>query len=137
MMSSRTFPGFYSSLGPISEFVAKEAQNAGLNEESVYSVQLAVDEACTNIIEHAYQGEGKGDITCICIPVPDGFQIELRDRGRAFYPDSIPEPKVGAPLEDLGNRGAGLFLMRKLMDDVHYEFSEDDETILRMTKKVR
>lgn len=133
-MVSKTFPGNYSSLGPISEFVAKEAENAGLDEQSIYSVQLAVDEACTNIIEHAYEGEGKGNIVCRCESRPNGFEIELRDRGKSFKPEHIPDPKVGIPIEQLGSRGAGVFLMKKLMDDVHYGFSENGETILRMTK---
>ena len=134
-MTSKTFPGYYSSLGPISDFVAKQAESAGLDEQSVYAVRLAVDEACTNIIEHAYEGEGRGDIICICVSSSDGFEIELRDKGKAFNPEDVPDPEVGVPLENLGNRGAGIFLMKKLMDDVSYAFSEGGETVLRMMKK--
>jgi len=65
-MPSKKFPGKYSNLEKISDFVAKNAQSAGLNEQDVYSVQLAVDEACANIIEHGYEGENKGDIECVC-----------------------------------------------------------------------
>lgn len=134
-MASKTFPGNYSSLGLISEFIAKEAEIAGLDDEEIYSVQLAVDEACTNIIEHAYEGEGKGDIVCICEASRDRFEIELRDKGKPFDPGRIPDPKVGAPLENLGNRGAGIYLMKKLMDEISFDFSEGGETILRMIKR--
>jgi serine/threonine-protein kinase RsbW len=134
-MASKTFPGYFSSLGPISEFIAKEAEIAGLDDHEIYSVQLAVDEACTNIIEHAYEGEGKGDIVCICESKPDRFEIELRDRGKSFDPDIIPDPKVGVPIDSLGSRGAGVYLMKKLMDEVSFVFSEGGETILRMMKK--
>lgn len=134
-MASKRFPGYYSSLGPISEFVAKEAESAGLDERSIYAVQLAVDEACTNIIEHAYEGEGKGEIVCVCESGPEGLEIEIRDNGKSFNPDHVSDPAVGAPLEELGNRGAGVFLMKKLMDEVRYIFSESGETILRMMKK--
>lgn len=134
-MFSKTFPGNLSSLGPISDFVAHAAEQAGLDENSVYSVQLAVDEACTNIIEHAYGGEGDGTINCLCTYDEEIFSVELRDKGKQFNPDLIPEPEVGVPLEELGNRGAGLFLMKKLMDQVTFDFSNSKETVLRMTKK--
>jgi serine/threonine-protein kinase RsbW len=134
-MASKTFPGKFSSLGPISEFIAKEAKIAGLDDQEIYSVQLAVDEACTNIIEHAYEGEGRGDIVCICEAIPDGLEIELRDKGKPFDPGRIPDPEVGVPLESFGSRGAGVFLMKKLMDEVSYVFSEGGETILRMIKR--
>lgn len=135
-MAMKTFPGKYTSLEPISEFVAEEASLAGLDESTVYSIQLAVDEACTNIIEHAYGGEGIGDIVCVCISKPDAFEVELRDRGAAFDPKSVPDPKVGAALEDLKSRGAGIFLMKKLMDEVSFDFTRTGETRLRMLKKI-
>lgn len=134
-MTKKTFPGEFSSLGAISDFITKAAEQAGLDEKSTYSVQLAVDEACTNIIEHAYGGEGKGEITCRCEVATNEIIIELRDTGNQFDPNIIPEPEIGIPLEELGNRGAGLFLMRKLMDQVEFDFSNRNETILRMTKK--
>jgi serine/threonine-protein kinase RsbW len=134
-MTKKTFPGNFSSLGQISEFIAAEAASAGLDEKAIYSVQLAVDEACTNIIEHAYSGENNGEIICSCDSSSEEFSVELRDYGKQFKPDLVPEPDVGAPLESIGNRGAGLFLMKKLMDEVKYDFSNTTGTILRMTKK--
>ena len=133
-MATKTFPGIFSSLGPISDFIAIAGEKAGLDENSIYSVQLAVDEACTNIIEHAYGGEGNGDIVCRCDSNSESFFVELRDQGKQFNPEIIPEPEVGVPLENLGNRGAGLFLMKKLMDHVVFDFSTPNETTLRMTK---
>ena len=99
-MITKTFPGNFSSLGSISEFIALEAEKAGLNENSIYSVQLAVDEACTNIIEHAYGGEDKGEITCVCNSNPTEFEIEIRDQGKSFDPELIPELEVGNPARE-------------------------------------
>jgi serine/threonine-protein kinase RsbW len=134
-MASKTFPGNYSSLDPISKFIAEEAELAGLDENTVYSIQLAVDEACTNIIEHAYGGEGVGDIVCICSSDPSAFEVELRDKGQSFDPKSIQDPDVGVPLENLKSRGAGVFLMNKLMDEVSFDFTNVGETRLKMLKK--
>ena len=135
-MASKIFPGRYSSLEPISEFIKHEANKAGLDEDAVYSIQLAVDEACTNIIEHAYGGEGNGEIECICSSTAAAFEVELRDKGKAFDPKLIPDPQTGVPIEKLKNRGAGLYLMRKLMDEVNFDFSNVGETRLRLLKKI-
>ena len=133
-MASKTFPGKFIHLEQICEFVTKEAKDAGLNDESIYAVQLAVDEACTNIIEHAYSDEENGDIVCECKNVGDGLEIILKDHGKPFDPDSIPEPKIGVPLQDLKSRGAGLYLIRKLMDEVTFDFNGSGESILKMKK---
>lgn len=129
------FPGSFSSLEKISEFIADQALACGLDENATYSVQLAVDEACSNIIEHAYGGEGLGEIECSCNIMEDGLEVILRDRGKSFKPEEIQAIEVGAPLEDLGSRGAGIFLMNKLMDEVHYEFSKEEGTTLILRKK--
>lgn len=134
-MSSKKFPGKFSSLEKISKYVASKAEAAGLGEKDIYSVQLAVDEACTNIIEHAYGGEGNGEIECVCEIVEDGLEITLKDEGESFDPESLPELVVGAPIEQLKARGAGVFLIRKLMDEVLYEFIGGQGTVLKMKKK--
>lgn len=134
-MTSKTFNGTFSSLGKICEFVTREAKEAGLNEDSVYAVQLAVDEACSNIIEHAYRNQGDGKIICECNVVEDGLEIVLKDRGKPFDPESVPEPQIGVPIEDLQLRGVGLYLIRNIMDDVTFEFNDKDGSILKMRKK--
>ena len=134
-MAAKIFPGKFDSLAAIAEYIKSQAEAAGFNDKDTYSVQLAVDEACTNIVEHAYGGEGLGDIKIDCKSDDDSLEIIIHDKGKQFDPDSLPEPNVGAPLDEIGTRGAGVFLMRKLMDEVHFEFKTDKGTTLRMKKK--
>lgn len=134
-MASQVFPGKFSSLEKISDFIVEEAQKTSLDETAVYEVQLAVDEACSNIIEHAYQGEGKGEIICSCEISPNAFTVVLQDEGKPFDPAEIKKLEIGVPLESLGNRGAGVFLMKKLMDKVEFEFLDDKGTILTLVKR--
>jgi serine/threonine-protein kinase RsbW len=122
-------------LSKICAFVVREAGEAGLDDTAAYGVELAVDEACTNIIEHAYGGEGKGEIECTARATKDGLVIILRDKGKAFDPTGVPDPDVNAPLEKLPSRGAGLFLMRKMMDEVHFEFRKGKGNTLTMLKR--
>jgi serine/threonine-protein kinase RsbW len=129
-----TFPGRFESLEKISEFVQQAARSASLNEHDVYAVQLAVDEACTNIIEHAYHGEGGGDIVCTCKVLRDGIKVVLCDRATPFCPETMPDPVLNAPLEEVKPRGLGMFLMRKMMDDVKFETSPRGGNRLTMIK---
>ena len=58
-MRTAKFPASYDSLKSIGELSTQAAKEAGFDDNAVYEVQLAVDEAATNIIEHAYGGEGR------------------------------------------------------------------------------
>ena len=135
MMQIKVFPGRFESLPAIGDFVIESAQAAGLDDSAVYAVQLAVDEAATNVIEHAYRGMEPGDLECGCEILPNGIKIILSDHGRPFDPDQVPEPETNAPLEDVKPRGLGLFFMRKMMDEMRFEFSESNGNRLIMIKR--
>ncbi|HUF36939.1 MAG TPA: ATP-binding protein [Anaerolineales bacterium] len=134
MQRNKKFPGRFESLEAISRFVKQAAEDAGLDEMQIYSVELAVDEACSNIIEHAYGAEGVGEIHCACIIEPDGLTIVIKDKGTPFNPDAVPDVNTTQPLEERRPGGAGVFLMRKVMDAVRYEFTADGN-VLTMKKK--
>ena len=133
-MASKSFPGNYKSLNKIRKFVARFAKQAGLSDDGIYAVKLAVDEACSNIIEHGYGGEGKGKIDCTCLVQDRGLQITLRDWGEPFDPDRIGPPDFSKPIEDLELRGAGLHLIRNLMDEVYFDFSGNRGNVLVLAK---
>lgn len=133
-IQKRLFPGRFDSLSRICKFVVGAAGAAGLGEEAVCAVEMAVDEACTNIIEHAYGGEGRGDIECTCQINQDKLTVKLRDYGCPFDPSNVPEPNISAALEDREEGGLGLYLIRRLMDEVHFEFTPDSGNVLTMVK---
>jgi serine/threonine-protein kinase RsbW len=130
-----TFPGRFESLEKISDFVQQVARSACLNERDVYAVQLAVDEACTNIIEHAYHGEGVGDIVCSCKATRDGIKVVLSDHAAPFNPETMPAPVLNTSLDEIKSRGLGIFLMRKMMDVVKFETSPGGGNRLTMIKR--
>lgn len=108
---------------------------AGLNDSEAYQVETAVDEACSNIIEHAYGGENIGDITCCCDCGPGSITITLKDNGKSFSPDNIPAPNINVNLEERESHGLGIFFIKKLMDEVYFDFSNPSENVLVMTKR--
>jgi serine/threonine-protein kinase RsbW len=133
-MTTKKFPGRYDSLEKISQFVTQIAREAGFNGKDVYGVELAVDEACTNIIEHGYKGEDVGEIECTCEVTPRGLTVILKDEAPPFDPDRVSDPKIKVPLKKLKPRGLGVFFMRKMMDEVTFQFSPAGN-ILTMVKK--
>lgn len=135
-MPTANFPGRFDSLARIGKFIERATKEAGFDESTTYAVQLAVDEACSNIIEHAYGGENKGDIGCTYRIANNRLTITLRDTGRPFDPEKIQEPNFGAPIEELKPRGAGLFLMRKLMDEIRFDFDQKLGNVLTLVKRI-
>ena len=133
-MPTRTFPGRFASLAAIRDFVGKLAAQAGLSKKGVYEVQLAVDEACSNIIEHGYGEDRTGEIECLCVIDPDGLTIKLRDWAPPFMPDEVLEPDLTIPLENMKTRGAGLVLIHKIMDQVVYEDNPGNGNLLTLVK---
>ena len=133
-MTTKTFPGSYESLAPISDYIIDRAEDAGFSPNEVYAIQTAVDEACANIIDHAYGGEDLGEIKVNVQKIKNGIQITLVDDGIPFDPNEVPEPDISSPLEIRKERGLGVFFIHKLMDNVRFEFSPSKGNILTLTK---
>lgn len=117
----------------IREFVGQCGRDLNLSIEAIEAFQLAVDEACTNVVEHAYEGRG-GEIEVTMEAEGDRVCATVRDWGAAFDPDAVPIPDVNAPLEKRALGGLGLFLIRQLMDHVEFEFDPVDGNTLTMIK---
>jgi len=132
--NKKTFRAQFDNLTEIAAFILVFCHDASLDDSSCYHIEMAVDEACSNIIEHAYGGEGKGEIE-ICVEVnPGNVTIKLSDHGKSFNPDDIPDPDLETPLEERKNHGLGLFFIRKLMDQVFFTHGKDHSNILTLVK---
>lgn len=133
-MPTKHFSCSLNNLEQICDFVTHCADAAGLNESEVYAVQLAVDEATTNIIEHGYGEECPSRIDITCEKADDGIKVVIYDDAAPFDPTSIPEPEINVSLEEVKPRGLGIYLMRKMMDEICYESSPDKGNTLTMIK---
>lgn len=134
-MSKVTFDANFDILDEIREFVGDAARQVGFSDKEIYSIQLAADEASSNIIEHAYAGVKDGKLEAECIIFDGGIKIVMRDWGESFNPANVPEPNVKADLSDRKIGGLGMYLMRKLMDEVTYESSAKSGNTLTMIKR--
>jgi serine/threonine-protein kinase RsbW len=133
-MRTAMFQAKYENLDAIREFVAQAAIDAGLRETGVYAVQLAADEACSNIIEHAYEDQCDEEIECTCSDNGEDLIMIFRDHGKQFDPASVPEPVLTGSLNERQIGGLGIFLMNHLMDEVHYESMGEAGNVLTLKK---
>lgn len=115
-----TIPSSTRYLENVRRFVATHALQADFPEDMVESFKIAVDEACTNIIEHAYKGEDGHTIDIAVIIDSDRFTVRIRDEGEAFDPNRYTEPNLLEFAQHRRAGGFGVHIMRRLMDRVEY-----------------
>ena len=135
-METLTFPGRYESLADISNFVQKIAKSNGFEGLALYTIETAVDEACSNIIEHAYGEENIGDIKISIDYNERGLVIIIRDNGQPFDPKKIKKPNLSDHLEKREDHGLGLYMMKQWMDEVHFEFTKQENVLTMIKYKV-
>lgn len=124
------------SLEQIRSYVTRACQALGLNSDDVWAVQLATDEACSNVLVHAYAGQ-PGVLEVRVEGEPEGIRITIRDWGDPFDPEAVPEPDLTLPLEKRKVGGLGVYMMRKLMDEITYDFDAEQGNTLVMLRTIR
>ena len=129
-----TFRGFYENLAKIAEFVRSASEEAGFDNATIYEIETAVDEACSNIIEHGYGAEGIGDINCTVLNDKKGLTIILNDHGQPFDPLKTPDPNLNVPLKQRDSHGLGIYFIRELMDEIFFHSDEIHGNSLTMVK---
>ncbi len=124
------------SLSLFRQFISDCCGRHDVPDGTVFDLKLAVDEACTNIIVHGYNGMDPGSIILSFRIESDRILVQITDFGHIFEPADAPKPDVEAALEDRPLGGMGLYLIYQMMDNIDYQSSEDGNT-LTFTKFIR
>jgi serine/threonine-protein kinase RsbW len=133
-MAKLVLPAVLTNLGPMMAFITDASQNMGFDDKKIFHIKLASEEILVNIVNYSYPG-GQGDIEInVTGRGEDALVVEIADRGIAFDPLSLPEPDIHAPMEKRKIGGLGVFLVRKLMDEVTYR-REEGRNILTFVKR--
>jgi len=117
-----TVPAQLDTIEAICDAVDSAAAAAGFDERSRYACQLAASEACENIVKHGYGERATGQIEARLRASPNDLTIELIDTAPAFNPASLPSATPWS-VDDPPVGGLGLLIIRRVMDEVHYERS--------------
>ncbi len=127
-------PASLDHLLDLRKFIEKVGKRHRLSDKMVNAFKLAVDEASTNIIRHAYRDKS-GEILVRAIVRKTSVTISLIDTGRFFDPGSVKDPDLKRYVA-IGKRGGlGIFMIRKLVDNLEY-FRTEEGNELRLTKKL-
>ena len=111
-------PGRYANVAEVCQTCADMIRNAGLDEDTAFHIEMA------------------GEIELSCRIENDQVIVTLHDHGKPFNPDTVPPPKMAETIEEVTIGGLGLYLMRKLMDEVRFEFDPREGNTLTMIKRI-
>jgi anti-sigma regulatory factor (Ser/Thr protein kinase) len=129
-------PSSTENLAMIRDFVSSIGARAGLDDAQVLRLALAVDEACANVIEHAYGSEQFHEVTIHGELDNDELSFVIVDTGKHFDPAHLQSESVEELVKQRKSGGLGLRLIRTIMDDVQYRIIPGEKNELRMTKKL-
>ena len=132
-----TVPSQTAKLKHVRRFVASKARRFGFSVDEAGKIALAVDEACTNIIKHAYNYAVDKNIH-LGISMRDGtFEVLITDRGKSFKPESVKLPDMKEYFSHYRHGGLGMYLMKSLMDKVEYHMRPGVQNQVRLVKYLR
>jgi serine/threonine-protein kinase RsbW len=130
-------PSSTENLALIREFVTAIGTQAGMTEDEVAKLVLAVDEACANVIEHAYGHDSTKEVTLRASFDEEALRIAVIDTGKGFDPSKVTQAGLDQLIAERKTGGLGLRLIKRLMDEVQYEIVPGQKNELHMTKRIR
>ena len=134
-------PGEGSSLAHIREFIVDLAQKIGFTAEDVARIEMSVDEACSNVVKHAYSADKQWrwqhrdpEIRLAIRLESNQLVIEINDHGQRFDFAGYQPADIQVRAQDMQTGGYGIAIMRQFMDEVTYSSSDATGNTLRLVK---
>jgi len=122
-----------AQLPSLLDAVCRQGRTAGLSDEALYDVRLALEETVANIIHYAFPTQNRHRIRVSASLSPDHIRLNIQDNGKPFDPSAPPPIDMSTPFDERDPGGLGLFLVQHVMDQVSYR-RIDGTNILDMQK---
>jgi anti-sigma regulatory factor (Ser/Thr protein kinase) len=126
-------PSDVNYLNHIRNFIVGISSEERINDEKIAQIEMSLDEALANVIEHAYAYDAFQEIHISLTLYPDKLIVVIRDHGRSFDSKNLPLPDLKKHIEERRVGGLGRYLIKTLMDEVEYQ-SDSYTNELRMVK---
>lgn len=129
-------PSSTENLALIREFVGSVALQASFDSSEIAKLELAVDEACANVIEHAYGHDTTKEVIVRATLDEESLSIDVEDTGNGFDPSTVNQEELEQLISKRKTGGLGMRLMKTLMDEVRYEIEPGKKNALHMMKRL-
>lgn len=123
------------ALGPATDAAESWLEQRQIGRDATILALLAIDELVTNCIKYGYDDAGEHVISILLSVEGETLGIQVIDDGHPFNPLDAPPPDLSADIEDRQEGGLGIFLLRKLSDDIAYE-RRDGTNCLTISKRI-
>ncbi|MCI0387174.1 MAG: ATP-binding protein [Acidobacteria bacterium] len=130
-------PSSTENLALIRDFVTSVGKQAQMNDTDISNLELAVDEACANVIEHAYGHDISKEVIIRAVVDEEAVRISVIDTGHGFDPTKLQQESLEQLISQRKSGGLGIRIIKSLMDEVSYEIIPGQKNELHMTKKIR
>jgi serine/threonine-protein kinase RsbW len=130
-------PATTDHLGEVRRFISDQMRRSGCNEFEEHGVILAVDEACSNLMLHAYHNDASKSIAVQLDISEAGIDVRIIDSAEAFDPSSCSLPDMTAYFAEKKSGGLGILIMSRVMDEISYRTSTNGTNELLLRKKRR
>ena len=133
-MIEKVFPASVSEMDNVNAFVEEQLDALGCSMKASMQIMVAVEELFVNVASYAYP-QGGGTVIITISDDGESVSITFTDSGIFFDPLAKKDPDITASAEERGIGGLGIFMVKKTMDDVKYNY-QDGKNILTIVKKL-
>ena len=134
-MDCLSFRNEISEVSRLEQWLEEALSAAGVNMASVTGINLALEEIMVNIINYAYPGGTQGIGTLDFYKGDGSLVFVFTDSGVPFDPTMTSSPDTSLSAEERPIGGLGIYLVRQIMDELHYERTQDGKNVLKLIKK--
>ena len=130
-------PSSTENLAMIRDFVKRIGYQTGMDEQGVSNLELAVDEACANVIEHAYGHDISKEVIVRAVCDEQAVRISVIDMGQGFDAEAMAPESIETLIHERKSGGLGIRLIKALMDEVSYEIRPGKKKEMHMVKRLK
>ena len=127
-------PSHLEAVAEAASAIAEFLNRLGVSEDAAFGIDMALREGIANAIIHGNKLDEKKFVTITVAGSADTLEINVRDQGQGFNPETVSDPTTEENI--LKTSGRGIFFMRNFMDEVSWKVLPEGGTELRMTKKL-